>query len=280
MINIFYSEKYWGHSQTMNGPQKVVKNLLQSLDDCNVPYAINEEKYDKTLFVHWSTDMLGHYEDLENKKNLLVGPQIWAWSNEFHLLKEYNKVLLPSLWCEKSMNKFFPKVKTGVWPVAIYPPEIKNNNKTDCLVYFKSRPENDLLSVLNYLDNRNITYTGLEYGRYSQDEFKESLSDVKYCIIIDNTESQGIAIQEMMASNKPLLVWNQTVWNHMGDDYIVDGTSIPYWSSDCGEKFDKFENFDEVFNLFLSKLDEYNPKKYIDSELSPKKSIDTLLTLF
>ena len=66
----------------------------------------------------------------------------------------------------------------------------------------------------------------------------------------------------------------------MGDDYIVDGTSIPYWSSDCGEKFDKFENFDEVFNLFLSKLDVYNPKKYIDSELSPKKSIDTLLKLF
>ena len=29
-------------------------------------------------------------------------------------------------------------------------------------------------------------------------EFNESLGQVKYCIIIDNTESQGIAIQEMM----------------------------------------------------------------------------------
>ena len=129
MINIYYTEKYWGHSQTMNGPQKVVKNLLQSLKDCNIPYAINEEIYDKTLFVHWSTDMLGYYYELKNKKNLLVGPQVWAWSNEFHQLKEYNKVLLPSKWCEDSMNKFFPKVKTGVWPVAIYTPEIEENIK-------------------------------------------------------------------------------------------------------------------------------------------------------
>ena len=280
MINIYYTEKYWGHSQTMNGPQKVVKNLLQSLKDCNIPFAINEEVYDKTLFVHWSTDMLGHYYELKNKKNLLVGPQIWAWSNEFHQLKEYNKVLLPSKWCEDSMNKFFPKVKTGVWPVAIYPPEIKENIKTDCLVYFKSRPELDLINVLNYLDKNKITYTGLEYGRYTQEEFRESISEVKYCIIIDNTESQGIAIQEMMAYNKPLLVWNQTVWNHLGDDYIVDGTSIQYWSSDCGEKFDNFEDFDKKFNLFIDNLDKYSPKKYVDENLSPQKSIETLLNLF
>ena len=130
------------------------------------------------------------------------------------------------------------------------------------------------------LDKNKITYTGLEYGRYTQEEFRESISEVKYCIIIDNTESQGIAIQEMMAYNKPLLVWNQTVWNHLGDDYIVEGTSIPYWSSECGETFVDYENFDKVFNLFLSKLDKYNPKKYVDRELSPQKSIDTLLKLF
>tara|TARA_Y100001938_G_C8004498_1_gene386584 strand:- start:206 stop:1048 length:843 start_codon:yes stop_codon:yes gene_type:complete len=280
MINLYYSEAYWSHSQTMNGPQKVVKNLIQSLNDCDVPYVINEEVYDKTLFVHWSTDMLPFYHNLKDKNNLLVGPQVWAWSNEFYLLKEYNKVILPSRWCEKSLNKFFPQVKTGVWPVAIYPPDIKENIKTDCLVYFKSRPEEDLIKVLNYLDKNKISYTGLQYGRYTQEEFKESLSEVKFCIIIDNTESQGIAIQEMMLVNKPLLVWNQTVWDHMGNDYIVEGTSIPYWSSECGEYFNNFDEFDKIFNLFLSKLDKYNPKKYADRELSPKKSIDTLLKLF
>ena len=44
MINIYYSDAYWGHSQTMNGPQKVVKNLLMSLDDQKIDYALSEVK--------------------------------------------------------------------------------------------------------------------------------------------------------------------------------------------------------------------------------------------
>ena len=35
---------------------------------------------------------------------------------------------------EKSLNKFFPQVKTGVWPVAIYPPDIKENIKRQFLI--------------------------------------------------------------------------------------------------------------------------------------------------
>ena len=41
MINLYYSETYWGHSQTMNGPRKVVKNLLMSLEQEKIDYAIN-----------------------------------------------------------------------------------------------------------------------------------------------------------------------------------------------------------------------------------------------
>ena len=32
MINLYYSEAYWGHSATMNGPHKVVDNLIKSLE--------------------------------------------------------------------------------------------------------------------------------------------------------------------------------------------------------------------------------------------------------
>ena len=50
MINLFYSEAYWGHSQTMNGPHKVVKNLLMSLEQENINYKINEEKYKNNFY--------------------------------------------------------------------------------------------------------------------------------------------------------------------------------------------------------------------------------------
>ena len=45
MINLCYSEAYWGHSATMNGPHKVVDNLIKSLEQEKIDYAINEEKY-------------------------------------------------------------------------------------------------------------------------------------------------------------------------------------------------------------------------------------------
>ena len=48
MLNVFYRDS---HLQgRMSGPLKVIENLLKSLDDCGVEYAVNEEvvwKYDK-----------------------------------------------------------------------------------------------------------------------------------------------------------------------------------------------------------------------------------------
>lgn len=278
MINVFYSEDFYNGK--MSGPKKVIDNLIRSLSDCNIEYVVNEERYDKTLFLHWNPKFVNLYHSLKNKKNLLVGPQIWAWSEEFNELKEYNKVLLPSKWCEDSLNKFFPQTKTGVWPVAIYEPEIIDDVKTDCLVYYKNRPEEDLQLVLDYLENNNISYTGLQYGNYTQQEFLESVGEVKYCIIIDNTESQGIAIEEMMAANKPIFVWDQLIWDHLGQDYSVSATSIPYWSEECGERIETFDSFDETFKMFLEKLDSYSPRQYVNRELSPQKSIDILLSLF
>ena len=65
MINLYYSEAYWGHSQTMNGPHKVVKNLLMSLDQEKVDYAINEEKYDSEKVIVYNVS------DKDNRSDLI-----------------------------------------------------------------------------------------------------------------------------------------------------------------------------------------------------------------
>ena len=60
MINLYYSESYWGHTQTMNGPHKVVKNLLMSLDQEKIEYAINEEKYEHNFLSVSYTHLRAH----------------------------------------------------------------------------------------------------------------------------------------------------------------------------------------------------------------------------
>jgi hypothetical protein len=279
MINLWFGDcKY--PPGVVRGPVKVISNLIKSLDDCKIHYVINEEIFENNLFLHWDSSWFEKYSNLRNKENLLIGPHVWPFGPDLDVLNQYKSLLFPSKWCEDSCNKFFPNLKTAVWPIAIYKPniKIKSNPSVECLVYYKNRPKEDLLNVLNFLEQNNITYTGLEYGNYTQEEFKESLEEVKYCIIVDNTESQGIAIQEMMICNKPLFVWDKVTWDDLGSDYIVPATSIPYWSNECGERVTSFEDFKLKFDSFKNNLSNYCPENFINRELSPQKSIEILFS--
>ena len=261
----------------MSGPKKVIQNLLRSLEDTGVSFATNQEKYENNLFLHWDPYQVQNYVELKHKDKLLVGPQVWPFAPEFQQLTEYGKIITPSQWVADLYTKFFDVRGTLNWPVAIYAPEISNEIATDCLVYYKNRSGDHLQIVLDFLNTRGITYTGLEYGNYSQEEFMESLASVRFCVIIDNTESQGIATQEMMAANKPLFVLDQPVWDHMGQEYAVPATSVPYWSNECGEKITRPEEIEDVFDRFYSNLDNYTPKDFVDRELSPQKTVQILL---
>lgn len=275
MFNIFYRDS---HLQgRMSGPKKVIENLIRSLDECEVDYAINREVHQHNFFLQWDRYHIGIYGELKNKDTLLVGPQIWPFAPDFSDLKKYGKIITPSQWVSDLFSKHFNITKNLVWPVGIYEPEIYDDQSIDCLIYYKNRPVEDLQYVKEMLSKRCLTHIQLEYGSYTQQNFREALSSVKFCVIIDNTESQGIAIQEMMAANKPLFVWDQLLWDHMGDQYIVSASSVPYWSSECGEKVIIKSDLEESLDNFISNIKNYIPKDYVNRELSPKKSVQILL---
>jgi len=227
--------------------------------------------------LHWDDPQIDAYQTLRNKDKLLVGPQIWPFDSKFNLLTEYRKVLVPSRWCVESYNKFFPNTKTAIWPVAIYKPEITNDITTDCLIYHKNRSQKDLEYVKDMLSRRRLTFIQLQYGSYTQQNFRDALSSVRFCVIIDNTESQGIAIQEMMYANKPLFVWDQTVWDHMGEQYAVESTSVPYWDPMCGERVRDIRQLDLYLDIFLQALKCYTPAKYVEKNLSAKPTVKILM---
>lgn len=278
MINLFYRDSHLG--DRMTGPKKVISNTIKSFEEHNVPFAINKEVYENNFLLHWDPYHVNVYENLKNKDKLLVGPQFWPFAPEASKLIHYGKVVVPSKWVKNLYNKFFNFTGVLQWPVAIYAPELDNNITTDCLIYYKNRSPEELQLVLDLFENKNISYVGLEYGNYSPEEFKECLESVRFCAIIDNTESQGIAIQEMMASNKPLFVWDKPIWDHMGSEYAIQASSVPYWSSECGEKFYNREEMVETFEEFYSNLENYTPKNFFERELSSKKSVQILLDYY
>ena len=285
MINLWYEESYWGHAcGRVSGPEKVVKNTIDALEQEGIEYAINEDTYSYNFLMQYQHGVAHlKHQDLEHS-SCVIGPQVWPFDAYGKFLIEnpqyYKNIIAPSEWVKNLFENKLGISKVVVWPVGIKAPNIISNQSIDCLIYYKNRPVEHLEQVKSLLSKRGLTHVQLQYGSYSQDEFKDALAKVQFCIIIDNTESQGIAIQEMMAVGKPLFVWDINEWDYMGEQYKVPATSVPYWSDECGEKFYFVDELEETFERFYDRIDTYNPKNLIDSELSYKASMKKLLNIF
>ena len=284
MINLYYSEAYWGHSATMNGPHKVVDNLIKSLDQEKIEYAINEEKYDHNFLVQYDATAHEKHSKIE-QDTTIIGPQVWMFDGYGQFLIEnqnyYKKIIAPSEWVKnKFITKFnLPEDKLAVWPVGIE--EFNNIREVnyDCLIYFKRRDQSELDAVKKFLVSNGLSYRMVEYGTYGEDGFKQLVNSAKFCFLINGTESQGIAVQEIMSMGVPIIAWDIKEWLDQGEAYRVPATSIPYWDERCGEVFFNIDDLEVTFSKFYATLDQYDPKAFIKDNLSFECSVKTLLDI-
>ena len=284
MINLYYSEAYWGHSATMNGPHKVVDNLIKSLNQEKIDYAINEEKYENNFLIQYDATAHEKHSRIE-QDTTIIGPQVWMFDGYGQFLIEnqnyYKKIIAPSEWVKnKFITKFnLPEDKLAVWPVGI---EEFNNIREpnyDCLIYFKRRDQSELEAVKKFLVSNGLSYRMVEYGTYGEDGFKQLVNSAKFCFLINGTESQGIAVQEIMSMGVPIIAWDIKEWLDQGEAYRVPATSIPYWEERCGEVFFNIEDLEVTFSKFYATLDKYDPKAFIKDNLSFECSVKTLLEI-
>ena len=284
MLNLFYSESYWGHTDKMNGPKKVIHNLLESLKQEGIDFAVNEEKYNHNFVLQY--DAKGHEKHSKiEQETCVIGPQVWLFDpyGQF-LLKNpnyYKTIIAPSQWVKDLyVNKFgMDESKVVVWSVGIIPFEAKKEPEFDCLVYFKRRTTEEFTQVTEFLKSKGITYKTLSYGGYNDKDVETLSNKCKFCFMVNGTESQGIAVQEIMSTDTPMFVWDIKEWNDQGDEWRVPATSIPYWSDECGEVFYNVEDMEKTYDRFYAKIDTYQPRKYVEENLSLKKSVNTLLEI-
>ena len=284
MINLYYSEAYWGHSATMNGPHKVVDNLIKSLDQEKIDYAINEEKYEHNFLIQY--DAIAHEKHSKiEQETTIIGPQVWLFDGYGQFLIEnqnyYKKLIAPSQWVkDKFINKFnLPENKVAVWPVGIEEFDNIREPSYDCLIYFKRRDESELSAVKTFLVSRGLSYRMVEYGGYDEIGFRNLINQAKFCFLINGTESQGIAVQEIMSMGTPIIAWDIKEWLDQGEAYRVPATSVPFWDERCGEKFYSIDKLGETFDNFYARINDYDPKAYVKENLSFESSVKTLLDI-
>ena len=213
-------------------------------------------------------------------KNMVVGP--CAFTNDDAIVKDLTnhtvwnaarRVLYPSAWYRAWVNFGLPyddpskagERKGTVWGAGVdvdfYSP---SDTKTqDFFIYFKSQSFEDLGKVHLYLFRNYFKMRGtiLTYYYYDPEMLRQACRASRFCIMVDNAETQGLAALEIMAAGCPLFVLDAKKFS--GPKFTITGTSsVTCWDERCGIKSD-FENMPADFPRFLSLVSQFKPREFV-----------------
>jgi len=224
-------------------------------------------------------------------KNIVFGPHFSTFPNNT-LLKINNAsnnsvYIQPSqwarnVWINMNADKILP-IKQFAFPVDMEKFKPIDTSRKKVFVYFKRRQPAELKLITNLLEKNGMEYKIFDYvKRYNEEEYLQYLQQCKYGIILDAHESQGFAIEEALSCNVPLLVWNTKYMSQeVGGKYNdIPCTTIPYWDERCGHYFYEGSELDKSFDIFIGNLESYNPREYIQENLSVDVCFKKLVELY
>lgn len=250
---------------------------VNNISEADIVYSpselLNSEQYPDKKYIfgpHFSVFPNDLARRISNKCNNSVyiqpsEPSVNTWVNEFG----FNNT----------------PVKSFPFPLILSDYTIPTDEKSTVLIYYKERISSELDIVENMLKSRSINYEIIRYGSYQESNYQSKLNKSKYVIWLGRHESQGFALESVMCKNIPLFVWGVTQRNqqlncdpqfHKVKSVV---STVPYWSDQCGELFFTKEEIESSFDKFLSKLDDYNPRKFVEDNLSIDICSNNLLKL-
>jgi glycosyltransferase involved in cell wall biosynthesis len=273
------------------GLDKVFANLCLGLDRLHVPYLVNlpfqELKRDDRVGV------LGRgrhaLEGYDRPNPIVAGIGLMTHPSEWPTLCDDYPVafyLQHSEWANEVYRPYF-KEKCRIWPVGIdtdtWRPSVDEAKRIDFLIYDKihwNRSElvGRLLDPIKAaLAQRKLTHIELRYGAYDEVQYKAALAGCRAMIFLSEHESQGLAYQECLAADVPVLAWdqgwcldpNRFAWGAPN----IPATSIPHFDERCGLRFRDIQEFPEALTRFLDLQSSgaFSPRAYITENLTLEK---------
>lgn len=273
--------------QRMGGVDKVFINLCMGLDRLGIPYEVNLPFEDLREDDRVGVLGRGRYAlQGYNRSNpvvagigLMTHPSEWPTLCEEYPVARY---LQHSEWANNVYKPFFGE-HCAIWPVGIdtYTWTAGSSGKDiDILLYDKvhwdrSHYEPALVQpIRDALLRWKFRFAELRCGNYEESDFRQLLARSKAMIFLCEHESQGLAYQECLACDVPILAWDQG-WYLDPNRFRwgapdIPATSVPYFDSRCGEKFKGIEEFDTQLERFLERLrcGDFQPRAYILENLS------------
>ena len=282
----------------IGGVEKVFANLCLGLDRLRVPYEVNLPFHklqdgDRVGVLGRGRFSLTGYDrpnPIVAGIGLMTHPSEWP-----SLCKEYPiaKYLQHSEWTTNIYRPYFGE-KCATWPVGIDTEKWQPANTSkefDFLIYDKvlwehEKYERKLIEpIRKELRRRKLIFEEIRYGFYEEEDFRKKLAKCRAMIFLCEHESQGLACQECLATNVPVLAWDQGFWldpNRLfWNTPNITATSTPYFDKRCGLKFKTINEFSSVLNIFLENQIKnlFSPRSYILENLTLEKSAKAFIAL-
>jgi len=302
ITKVFLHKRGFGSNR---GPVAVELNLIQGLKNIGATYNVNPKTSDIKPNVCVLRSMSAYLWAASLNRGvgeIIIGPNFSA--HEVKSIYE-NKMTISCFLAASYGVKFtyeqygIPEQKIRLWPVGIdtakYGDTRGQDKAVDCLLYFKRRTVGELEQVKKLLADCGQTHIVVSYGNYDEDDFRSAIEQCRYAIILDGTESQGIAIESIMSANLPLFVFDQIYLGDSPKDYIREHlivTSVPYWDERCGIKvptdmFCRSSNLymaisqaKEHFQGFLNNMEIFKPRDFVLENLTLEKQASEFLNFF
>ena len=285
--------------QRPGGVATIAINLMKGFDKKGIPYRYNDYRYINEHPEEIACIIGKPHVLLEKKWDnpVIFGAGVYSHPIEcINLLKMYpnvKRVLVPGEWMKKMFEPFYGD-KVTAWPVGIdtdYWKPFPDQKEIDFLVYYKIRWQNQqqqeqlIDPITHTLDGQKITYHFINYGKYNPTELREKLKLSKAVIFLCEHETQGLAYQQILAANTPILAWDRG--GYWQDPFYYPHkvnyqpvTSVPYWDERCGIKFTGIIDFKEKLAIFLAGIDLFRPREYILENLTLEVCADKYLEIY
>jgi glycosyltransferase involved in cell wall biosynthesis len=287
--------------QQPGGQMRVFLNLMVGLDRLGVPYRVNDYR-------HMSNNP-GELACVVGKPHVLEAlpkgsPVLFGTSIYNHPIDDervigrhaIRQILVPSEWVKRMFSEVWPDLIT-VWPVGIdterWSPAPQVTKDVDVVVYdkvfrYRDKFEDTLIKpLLGELRRRGLVVEQLRYGSYREWQLHDLSRRARAMVYLSRHETQGIALQQMLASDVPVFAWDLGgSWQTL--EYLLRGvrfspvTSVPYWDDRCGVKFAGPEDMVPAFDKFWHgvKAGVFAPRQMIlEKKLTLEASAQAYLAL-
>lgn len=285
--------------QIGRGPRVVAENLFKELEirqDIHWDLCFRQVPKNKSINIMWVVNNVDDMRWAIANKERVGAKELWAGPNLVSLPQEsggilnspgIDRVIVPCEWVKEVYKRESSDLagKIQMWPVGVdtefwSPSKIQNTESVNILVYNKGQDDLciKLMPVLKHQGRVNV----IKYGEYVPKEYKQALDDATFVVWLSQSESQGLALLEALSMDVPVLAWDSGQWNYyseeLGREFAYDtATSCPYFSSQCGLKFESIKEFENKLVEFKRKIgkSEFTPRKYLfDANLAIGRTLE------